>query len=150
MNRKDRTIHTGWLIDGSGRPARRDALIKLSGGLISSVTGYTAGSSEYLDFTDCTIIPALCDSHTHLAISGELDPEIRDNQLQYGYDQAEPMITDHARDYLRHGVLTVRDGGDFNAHALRYKNEHQNKKDLYLSIYAAGNGIHVKGRYGQL
>ncbi|MBN1903827.1 MAG: amidohydrolase family protein [Deltaproteobacteria bacterium] len=150
MNSKDTIIHAGWLINGSGGPASKDVLIKLSDRIISSIADYTPGHDEYLDFTDCTIIPALCDSHTHLAISGRLDPEIRDNQLHYGYDQAEAMITGHVRNYLKHGVLYVRDGGDFHAHTLRFKNLHHGKKGNNLSIYAAGNGIHVKGRYGQL
>lgn len=153
MNTQNMTIHTAWLIDGSDRPARKDALIKIAGGVISSVTDFIPNKSvsdEYLDLSDFTIIPALCDSHTHLAISGRLDPEIRENQMAYGYDQAEAMITGHVRDYLRYGVLTVRDGGDFNAHTLRFKNLHHGKKGNNPSIYTAGNGLHVKGRYGQL
>jgi imidazolonepropionase-like amidohydrolase len=153
MSSKDIIIKAGWLIDGSSSPARKDMLIKVSGGIISSLTDFTQGqqsTDECLDFSDCTIIPALCDSHTHLAISGELDPEIRDNQLQYGYDQAEAMIRAHTEAYLKHGVLFVRDGGDFNAYALKYKNQISGKKADHLSIFAAGNGLHVKGRYGQL
>lgn len=153
MDFKNTIIHAGWLIDGSARPARKEVLIKFSGGVVSSVTDFTPGqqlTDECLDLSDCTVIPALCDSHAHLAISGRLDPEIRENQMDYGYDQAEAMITGHVRDYLKHGVLYVRDGGDFHAHTLRFKNFHHGEKGNNLSIYAAGNGIHVKGRYGQL
>ncbi len=153
MDSHSTIIHAGWLIDGSGRPARKDMLIKLAGDVVSSVTDFIPSrqlTDECLDLTDCTIMPALCDSHTHLAISGRLDPEIRENQMGYGFDQAEAMISGHVRDYLRYGVLTVRDGGDLNAHCLKYKRGYQGKKGNYLSIYVAGNGLHVKGRYGQL
>ncbi|NLD37507.1 MAG: amidohydrolase family protein [Desulfatiglans sp.] len=153
MNTQNMTIRAGWLIDGSGRPVNKNVLINIAGGIVSSITDFFPDQQppdKQLDLTDCTIIPALCDSHTHLAISGRIDPEIRENQMAYGYDQAEAMIAGHVRDYIKHGVLTVRDGGDFNAYALKYKNQSSGKKDHHLSIYAAGIGLHVKGRYGQL
>lgn len=147
------TIRAGWLVDGSGSKAVNDCLINLSGGIICSVTKVTPDielSPEYIDFTDCTIIPGLVDSHTHLTISGTLDPEIRDTQFTDEYHLAELRIKKHIADYLKYGVVAVRDGGDFHAHVLKYKNEFHSPKDTPITIYSAGNGYHQKGRYGQL
>ena len=153
MNIENKIIRAGWLIDGTGRDSVKDSLIDISGERISSVAGITRESelsSDIIDLSDCTIIPGLVDSHTHLTMSGTLDTEVRDTQITDEYDTAETRIKKHARDYLKYGVVAVRDGGDFHAHVLRYKNEFHSFKDTPLAIYAAGNGYHVKGRYGQL
>ena len=153
MTSENKTIGAGWLIDGSGREAVKDCLISLSGEIISSVSGMTSDSElsrEYMDYSDCTIFPGLVDSHTHLTISGILDTQTRDEQTTDEYHLAKPRIKKHIVDYFKHGVVAVRDGGDFHAHALKYKNEFHSKKDIPVIICAAGNGYHVKGRYGQL
>lgn len=153
MTTKNKTIRAGWLIDGSGKKALKDCLINLSRDRIASVREITQDdelSSDYQDFPDCTIFPGLVESHTHLTISGNLDPETRNTQINDEYDSAELRIKKHIRDYLRHGVVVVRDGGDFHAHALKYNNEIHSLADTPITIYTAGNGYHVKGRYGQL
>ncbi|MGD9158917.1 MAG: amidohydrolase family protein [Desulfobacteraceae bacterium] len=153
MTSENIEIRSGWLVDGSGSTARKDCLINLSEEKIFSVIEITPGTelpSDYIDFSDCTIIPGLVDSHTHLTISGTLDPETRNTQINDEYHTAELRIKNHIRDYLKHGVVAVRDGGDFHAHALKYKNEFHSLKDTPIAIYTAGNGYHVKGRYGQL
>lgn len=153
MATEKKRIRAGWLIDGSGNEAVKDCMISVSGEKISSVTGISADTElppEYINFSDFTIIPGLVDSHTHLAMSGTLDPETRADQTTDEYKIAEKRIKKHIRDYLKHGVVAVRDGGDFHAHVLKYKNEFHSYKDTPLNIYAAGNGYHLKGRYGQL
>ncbi len=153
MNAENKIIMAGWLIDGTGREAVNGSLINISGEKISSVTGITPGSElspEVIDFSDCTVIPGLIDGHTHLTMSGTFDSEIRDTQITDAYNTAEVRIKKHIRDYLKYGVVAVRDGGDFHAHVLKYKNDFHSFKDTPLTIYAAGNGFHVKGRYGQL
>ena len=148
----DITIRAGWLIDGSGCEAVTGCLLTLSDGKISSVFEITNDleiPASCLDFSECTILPGIVDSHTHLTISGNLDPEIRNRQITDEYQYAEPRIKKHIKDYLKHGVVVIRDGGDFHAHTLRYKNE-CHSSDESLTIFAAGNGLHRKGRYGQL
>lgn len=146
-------ILAGWLIDGSGRKAVKDCLIEIRGEKIFSASPAAPGIKlppAYEDFSGCTVIPGLTDSHTHLTISGCLDPQLRDTQLTDGYESAGPRIRKHINDYLAHGVVAVRDGGDFHAHVLKYKNEFQAGREKNLAIYAAGNGLHKKDRYGQL
>ena len=154
MNSQETVIKAGWLIDGSGSDALKNCLITINTGEITSVTHIAADDtdfpSDYLDCSGCTLIPGLVDSHTHLTISGSLEPEIRDVHLTDEYDSALPRLKQHIRDYLAWGVVAVRDGGDFHAHVLRYKNDFKMQKEFPLTIYAAGNGFHKKGRYGQL
>ncbi len=147
------TIRTGWLIDGSGSEAVKDCLIEFSEEKISSIIKITPETEippGCIIYSDCTVIPGLIDSHTHLNMSGSLDQKIRGTQILDGYNDAEPRIEKHLNDYLKHGIVAVRDGGDFHANVLRYKNEYHSKNEAPVTIYAAGTGYHVKGRYGQL
>ncbi len=153
MGNNMRIFHAGWIIDGTGLPAENDCLLTIDGETVSSVNKAYSGhmpSENLTDLTDCTILPGLLDSHTHLTISGSVDSETRNSQITDAYHFAEPRIKKHINDYIRFGVLAVRDGGDFHAHALQYKMSSHSSKDSPLKIYTAGNGWHKKGRYGQL
>lgn len=153
MDSNRKIIYVGWIIDGTGRPVYRDRIIETDGEAIFSINksepemDLPEGS---IDLSNCTILPGLIDSHTHLSMSGILDPEIRNAQITDEYYTAGSRIEKHIRDYLRFGVVAVRDGGDFHAHALRYKNDLDSGRENPVTIYAAGNGWHKKGRYGQL
>ncbi|MFC1840576.1 amidohydrolase family protein [Thermodesulfobacteriota bacterium] len=153
MESNKKTIHAGWIIDGTGRPAHKDRIIEIDGEAVSLIKKPVPEvdlSEGSIDLSNCTILPGLIDSHTHLSMSGSLDPEIRNAQITDEYRHAELRIEKHIRDYLKFGVVAVRDGGDFHAHVLRYKNDFNSVKENGVTIYAAGNGWHKKGRYGQL
>ena len=153
MTSENKTIRAGWLIDGTGKEAVKDCLIGIAGEKFINVGAVNPDNEvppEYTDFSDCTIITGIVDSHTHLTMSGSLDPAIRDIQITDEYDSAVKRVKKHVRGYLKYGVVAIRDGGDFHAHVLRYKNEIRSPMESLLTIHAAGNGYHIKGRYGQL
>jgi len=121
------TLLAGRLIDGSGSPAARNVLVRIDDGVISYLDhvppGGPADSSApfYTDLSDCTIIPALVDSHVHLTLSGTLDPLVRRDQLHYPFERNVPLMDKRIDKYLALGILALRDGGDRSGDTLHYK-----------------------------
>src|SRR3989475_10998990 len=113
-----RIIRAGTLIDGTGAPPVRDAVVHIDVGRIEAVTtagpsgGWPAGA-EVIDASGLTVLPGLIDCHDHLAFHGyEL-------AKRWGLD--EPQSTPHlrpagvARQILGSGDTAVRDAGGLDA-----------------------------------
>ncbi len=111
-------VRAGTLIDGTGAPPVRDALVTIEGGCIEAVT--TGGSSgsrppggEGIDASGLTVLPGLIDCHDHLAFHGY------DLARRWGLD--EPRSTANlrtsavARRVLESGYTAVRDAGGLDA-----------------------------------
>lgn len=144
-------IRAGWLIDGTGRPARKNVLIRASGGIITDIRDDDGRfDPDVVDLTDCTVIPGLMDAHVHLFMSGTADPEIRERQLHADYDAIRSVIAGHLDNHAANGIIAVRDGGDYGGHALRFKQETLGKGDRPVRIFAAGRAWRQSGRYGRL
>jgi imidazolonepropionase-like amidohydrolase len=146
-------IRAGWLIDGSGQKALSDQLISIKNGRIQSIGKWNEThlpEEGLIDYSECTILPGLIDSHVHLFMSGTEDRKIREDQLDAPYEKIKPVIIEHIKGLLRYGVVAVRDGGDRHAHTLRFKNESLNKDRFPLCIHTAGRAWHKPSRYGRL
>jgi len=149
-------IRAGWLIDGSGRPFQNNAGIVVENGIIQDVVDVYTGADRFqrtVDFTGCTVIPGLIDGHTHLFMAGDTLREIRDRQLEAGFEAACGTIFGNLRDHLKYGVIAVRDGGDRNGFALRYKTMPggvNRALQTPVTISAAGWAWHARGRYGRM
>jgi imidazolonepropionase-like amidohydrolase len=145
-------ILVGWLLDGSGGPVREKMLLRIENGIIAGVDNWSSekipDSLSMTDLSHCTILPPLVDSHVHLFMSGTIDQKVRKNQLIAGYDELKPTIERHLNYFLTHGVLAIRDGGDWGGYALRYKDELEEK--FPVQIKAAGRAWRRKDRYGRL
>lgn len=149
-------IKTGWLADGTGRPAVPDVLLRVENGRFAEVGRLgceiaetperKSGGGGFLDFSGCTLLPGLVDAHVHLCWSGVSDPEIRKNQVEPDEAWADAAIADHVGDHLKSGVFAVRDGGDRQGHAMRFSRNYEG----LLEIRAAGRAWHRPGRYGSL
>ncbi|MBN1625003.1 MAG: amidohydrolase family protein, partial [Deltaproteobacteria bacterium] len=102
-----------------------------------------------LDLSNCTLLPGLVDSHTHLAMSGTDDQEIRQRQLIAPFEEIKDMISRHLGEQIKHGIVALRDGGDRAGHVLRYRlNIPQGATPV--SFKTAGRAWHAEGRYGNL
>jgi imidazolonepropionase-like amidohydrolase len=153
MNKPISVYHAGWLIDGSGAPARRDCRIVVADRhiqcVISPGESLPAGAPVE-DLTDCTVLPALIDSHVHLVMSGSMDYSIRKRQLENAYAERLETIARHLTQHLASGVVAVREGGDHNGDVLRYAAQRPHPSLERVTIAAPGRARHAKGRYGKL
>lgn len=150
---ENKIIRAGWLIDGSGGEVLKDCLIELSGEEISSISLIThdiALPHLDMDFSDCTIIPGLVDCHTHLSISGSLDTDARKHQWDDGYINIRERINRHIKEYLRYGVVAVRDGGDFGGFVFKYKQDDLSNTNNHFILKTPQKAWHAEGRYGKL
>jgi imidazolonepropionase-like amidohydrolase len=151
------TIFAGWLIDGSGGPARRNVRLDIREGRIQSLEEGSAPASGAhaprskpdLDLSGCTVLPGLVDSHVHLAMTGEIDDALRRRLREAPFEVVRRQIRENLREHLRHGVVAVRDGGGCRGNALRFAKRRQ-EREPPVRVLAAGRAWHRPGRYGRL
>jgi imidazolonepropionase-like amidohydrolase len=145
-------LRVGWMFDGKGSPIHRDRLLRLEGGIITAIEAYQQDDRPdpaiTIDFSQCTLLPPLVDAHVHLFMSGTSDKARRQWQLSASYEQLLPAMRQHAGDFLRFGVLAVRDGGDQGGYALRFRQSPEMPEHLLLTV--AGRAWHKEGRYGRI
>lgn len=145
--------HVGWLIDGTGIPAVENRIVAINAGRIREILDPGDPRLEgmaIIDWSDCTVFPALIDSHVHLVMSGTIEPTFRRKQLNSTYTVRREIIAEHLRQHLASGVLAVRDGGDHNGDTLRYKWDSANNPPPMVTIASAGRARNALGRYGKL
>ncbi len=143
----------GWLIDGTGKPAVENRIVTVDGSRIQAILApgdpQPAGMT-IIDWPNCTVFPALIDSHVHLVMSGSTELSIRQAQLKRLYTDSLKTIGEHLRQHLACGVLAVRDGGDHNGDILRYKRDTAAHPPTLVTIASAGRARNAPGRYGKL
>ena len=146
-------MKAGGLIDGTGGPIMGDAVIEISDGAILTIGshGYPAlTEGRVTDFTGCTLLPGLVDSHVHLAMSGTDVQEIRKRQLDAPFEEIKDVISENLQEHFNQGIVAVRDGGDRSGHVLRYKRESLNTIGIPVAYRTAGRAWHSRGRYGAI
>ncbi|MCG6878939.1 MAG: amidohydrolase family protein [Deltaproteobacteria bacterium] len=147
----EKIILAGWMMDGTGAPAREKILVRIGRGVFEEIRPFSDGAvnpSELLDLSEYTLLPALVDAHVHLSMSGTVDQNIRKRQLDDDFETAKKCISRHLAQLLAHGVSAVRDGGDRNGYALRYKKDTMDEPRAPISLRVAGKAWHKPGRYG--
>ena len=148
-------IQAGWLIDGSGRPALPNRWIRIEKDLIRAVEdarteALASHAGRWMDLSGCTVLPGLVDAHLHLFMSGTADMTIRERQLAAEFEEIQEAISRHLAQSHTHGVVAVRDGGDYGNHALRYKVECAAALPPGMTVRVAGRAFRAPGRYGRL
>ncbi len=141
-----RYMRAGWLIDGTGAAAKKDQVLSIQDGRFHRIERLTSDlklPNHYLDLSTHTILPALVDSHVHLAFNGQPG-----SQGGIPYETVKKNIQRHLAIFFETGILAVRDGGDPNAYAQRYKFEVQAENDPQCQIRVPGNAWYKMGRYG--
>jgi imidazolonepropionase-like amidohydrolase len=107
-----RVLRNATVIDGTGAPPLRDAMILIEDDRIIEVTtdrSITGAIDEVIDLNGRTCLPGLIDLHVHLCWDGSPDPvEINARE---GHDLTLLRMVHHARATLERGVTTVRDVG---------------------------------------
>ena len=93
---------------------------------------------------------SIVDSHAHLFMSGTPDPASRRHQLNASFEDLKEGMKSHLLMQLAHGVVALRDGGDYGGHASRYKRECLPGDGLPVVVNVAGKAWHAPGRYGSL
>lgn len=145
-------ILAGWFFDGTGCPAQKDVSIKIKNNIIKAINNIQSGdliSGDIIDLRHCTIMPGLVDSHVHLAMSGSVDPAVRDMQLRIPFEDIEKTMGMRILRNLSCGVLALRDGGDRACHTLNLKHRYLNPDKYPVCVKTPGWGWHAKGRYGR-
>jgi imidazolonepropionase-like amidohydrolase len=146
-------ILAGWLLDGSAGPVQRKIFLEIKNGRIAVIRRATEkdlAGGHLLDLSEHTLLPGLVDCHVHLSMSGSSDPPVRKGQLSASFISAKEMISKHVASNLCHGVVALRDGGDYGSHVLRYKREFLRENKGTPDLKAAGKAWHAPGRYGRL
>jgi imidazolonepropionase-like amidohydrolase len=107
-------IRADRLLDGSGGPPVADPVV-VAGETIIGVyqgtvpAGVLPEGATVLDYTGCTLLPALIDAHVHLNLPGDGTPF---EQVVAENDEVLTAATaSAAQDLVAGGVLTVRDCG---------------------------------------
>ncbi len=146
-------IYAGWLLDGTGGPVLKNAVLEIAGEKIRSVSRRDPEKpipEDGIDLSGCTLIPGLVDCHVHLCMSGTLDMAVREKQLAAGFQDAVRTLTRHLDQHLASGVTAVRDGGDRFGHTVRYKRAAAGRIRPLIRLRVAGKAWHAPGRYGSL
>ncbi len=150
--KKSMRVAAGWLINGKGAPALRDVYLEIGQGTIQSIhSGHAQEEiAADMDLSSCTILPGLVDCHVHLSLSGTEDASLRKTQLSSSFPQAKERIELHLSGHLAHGIIAVRDGGDRQSHALKYKRTRLTDNDKSVRVFSSGQAWHAPGRYGSM
>ncbi len=151
-DRDNTTLLAGWLLDGSGEPARKRVMIGVRNGAVNRIAPFENGAQprDVLDFSSDTVLPCLVDSHVHLFMSGNADPETRARQLEAGLSELLPKIEARVQRHMGMGIMAVRDGGDSRGHALRFRQTMAQEQFPGFVVRAAGKAWRGSGRYGKL
>ena len=111
------------VLDGRGGIAER-ATVRVAGGRVAEVlpgSEAKAGfSSEEVNLSGQTVMPALVDAHVHLSSYPTLPPPLRGEEPRSGALRYFELAN-FARDLVSMGVLTVRDVGSEGDHALHLR-----------------------------
>ncbi len=148
----DVSVRSGWLIDGTGRPAFKPGLLRIVRGRIASAgSGLppAQGHGRILDLSDCTVLPALADCHVHLCLSAEAPPQKGQKTLSRTSGETDRRIADHLRLCVEAGIVAVREGGDPLAATLRFRKERLPSSGP-IRLFSPGAAWHAPGRYGAI
>ncbi len=158
-----RWIRAGSLIDGRGDRIQENIWLRIINGRVDDILNSNSlgihfrkpekrstECPEILDLSEYTILPGLIDSHLHLFMSGSGDAQIREKQLNSGFEEMKPTIARHLKQLVACGVVAARDGGDYGGYAHRYRSECLESEPFPVYLRTAGKAWRKPGRYGKL
>jgi imidazolonepropionase-like amidohydrolase len=141
-------LRVGWLIDGLGGPVLRDRLVELQGDRIAAIAPFRQHDPSLTGIVDlghATLIPPLIDAHVHLSFSGTSRFPDRNRQDNHGGEAEAGSLESH----WRSGILAVRDAGDHEGAALRFKQTRLKDWPYPQIVRSPGWALHAPDRYGR-
>ncbi|NLZ38631.1 MAG: amidohydrolase family protein [Firmicutes bacterium] len=90
------SIKYGQLWDGLSEIIYSNGILNITNGFIKAINAHTSKEGFVFDYSHATLMPALIDSHIHLA---------------FPYEDTQPLAQ-RAQQYLQAGVVAARDGGN--------------------------------------
>ncbi len=128
------------LIDGTGAPPLRDAVILIENGRIRAVGARSQitipDAFERRDLTGLTILPGLIDSHVHLNFVLPRGPN---------NPKADEIINGVLQEFLRHGVTSVRDLGAGYPWIIELRRSIDEARRVGPRVFAAGPMLTAPG-----
>ena len=140
------TIVADLLLDGSGAPPMEQPAVTIGGGRIRSIEqrqpNWRAPQHTVHDFSGCTIVPGLIDTHCHLALDSTLDVDASIAFAQQGPDE-EILATmlRNARQAFAAGVTTLRDCGSPRTLGVRFREEALESHEPLPRLFVSGRPI---------
>lgn len=101
-------IRVGMLLDGRGG-ARRDMVVTVRDGRITSIDPFRAGTAVTWDLSTLTMLPGLIDTHVH--IDGHFGPDGRADTRTETPEERLRATAENAQRTLRAGFTTVQSLG---------------------------------------
>ncbi len=142
-------IRADRLIDGTGAAPIDDAVLVLEHGKVVGIfqgqapAGLVPQGAEILDYTGCTILPGLIDTHVHLNLPGD------GTTLEEAMREAEGVLvatsTFAAARALAAGITTVRDVGGFGNTVMQLRRALELGHGHGSRILACGQPITITG-----
>lgn len=146
-------LQVGWLIDGSGRPARPDCSVLVRGAQIAFVGGRheaerfvrgQAASVQRVVAHETWLLPGLVDVHTHVMFGEPLDSY--EEVMAADTDQMLLLrATANVATHLRAGVTTMRDNGARNRVAFDLREGIRRGYVLSPRLLVSGRPITMSG-----
>lgn len=108
-------IRAGMLIDGAGNPPVYENYVSIKNGQILAVgrkADFSADQlSQAVDYSRCTVLPGLIDTHVHLFLEGVSDRKTREERWKESKEIQLLRAARNLEQALQKGVTTVRDLG---------------------------------------
>ncbi len=116
-------------------------------GLISDLHLPPSDTIETVKLPGITLMPGLVDCHVHLAMNcNDLFKAV--SEWETSPQQTITKAKSYSEDYLRNGIIAVRDGGDKANIGLTTRNLVKSENLASPEITATGQAIYKKGMYG--
>lgn len=151
---KNYIIQANHIIENFDSPSNAEALL-VKDGKIVSIQDKTCPFTPHTSITDkpiiinlqnLTVLPPLIDCHVHLALDGKDFTAAR--QRWGNPKELEKQILSVLEDTVNHGILAIRDGGDRESIALRFRESLNSIAPTGPIIKASGFALRHPEKYG--